>query len=344
MQHKYTPIRLNYYAQQLRKIVQMTVENACSRLKKITLPKHGDNKPTSENGEVNMGTSLFELYLIFKEFESHRLAMISDSSSNAKSKDFHKWFINGVTHWLDISVYKAIKRIEKAIELDKLLPADVTVKYSTSAIDTLAIFYQIETFWHQLNWPDIDGSYAFLTKIVDGICHCCVFYADAMLFRMENLQKDQYVTEKKVNVTTEWCLAINNIEHIKHSLPAAVKELKLNEVIKKLQDHRGPDEAARHDQTLKQLVTNHEKILDKKLSSLIESLVKKICSTLAPLLLTAGENLHQDANLLDQLMTYFEESLKKMDTELTETNFKCILAVLWTQLLANANALIQGNV
>lgn len=321
----------------------MTVENACARLKKITLPKHGDPKLASENGEVNMGTSLFELYLIFKEFESYSLPLTSECS-NVKSKDFHKWFVNGVDHWLDISVYKAIKRIEKAIEIDKLLPADVAVKYSTSAVDTLAIFYQIETFWHQLNWPDVDGSYAFLTKIVDGICYCCVFYADTMTSQIENLPKAQDVGEQKFRVTTEWCLAINNIEHIKQSLPTVVKELKVDAVIKKLQAHRGADEAARREQTLKQLVTNHEKLLNGKLSSLIESLVKRMFSTLVPLVQSSAEDHHQDSKLLDQLMAYLEVSLEKMDTELTETNCKIAIPVLWTNLLANINDLIQANV
>lgn len=319
----------------------MTVENACSRLKTIALPKHGDNKPSSATGEVNMGTSLFELYLIYKEFESHRLALTPEST-NSKTKDFHKWFTNGVTHWLDISVYKALKRIEKAIELDKLLPADDKIKYSTSAIDTLSIFYQIEKSWQQLDWPDVEGSYAFLTKIVDGICQCCVFYVDTIFSRMENLYKAQ--NEKKFKVTIEWCVALNNIEHIRQSLPMFVEELKVDDVIKKLQDFRSPDQAAQCDRSLKQLVTNHEKILDKKLSNSIESLVKKICSMVTPSLNSAAENLHQDSKLLDQLMVDFEESLKKMDTELTETNFKSILTVLWINLLATTNDLIQANV
>lgn len=80
---------------------------------------------------------------------------------------FHGWFMPGVTHWLAISVIKALKRIEKAIELDELKAVDDSVKYSSSAVDTLAIFYQIKIFWQQLDWPDAEGSYTFVAKIVD---------------------------------------------------------------------------------------------------------------------------------------------------------------------------------
>lgn len=58
-------------------------------------------------------------------------------------KDFHKWFHGGVAQWLDIAVLKALQRIEKAVELDNLNPVDETVKYSSSALDTLTIFHQV---------------------------------------------------------------------------------------------------------------------------------------------------------------------------------------------------------
>lgn len=57
--------------------------------------------------------------------------------------NFHKWFQGGVAQWLDIAVFKALQRIEKAVELDNLTPVDDSVKYSSSALDTLTIFHQV---------------------------------------------------------------------------------------------------------------------------------------------------------------------------------------------------------
>lgn len=57
--------------------------------------------------------------------------------------NFHTWFHRGVAQWLDIALYKALQRIQKAVEIDQLNPVDASVKYSSSAVDTLAIFYQV---------------------------------------------------------------------------------------------------------------------------------------------------------------------------------------------------------
>jgi len=57
---------------------------------------------------------------------------------------FHLWFYAGVAQWLDIALYKALQRIKKAVEIDHLVPVDSSVKYSSSAVDTLAIFYQVQ--------------------------------------------------------------------------------------------------------------------------------------------------------------------------------------------------------
>lgn len=88
-------------------------------------------------------------------------------NSKLRMHEFYQWFEKGVTHWLDISVIKALNRIQKAIDLDHLKAVDETVKYSSSAVDTLAIFYQIKIFWQQLDWPEIEGSYTFVAKIVN---------------------------------------------------------------------------------------------------------------------------------------------------------------------------------
>lgn len=64
-------------------------------------------------------------------------------TSSFRISKFHLWFHRGVAQWLDIALYKAMQRIEKAAELDNLKPVDATVKYSSSAVDTLAIFYQV---------------------------------------------------------------------------------------------------------------------------------------------------------------------------------------------------------
>lgn len=87
--------------------------------------------------------------------------------SNYAISKFHSWFFGGVAKWLEIAAEKAKTRVEKAVDLDNLVPVDTNVKYSSSGVDTLAIFYQIKIFWQQLAWPDVEGCYTFVAKIID---------------------------------------------------------------------------------------------------------------------------------------------------------------------------------
>lgn len=112
---------------------------------------------------------------------------------------YYVWFQQGVARWLDIAAYKAMQRIERAVDLDKLVKVDTSVEYSSSAVDTLAIFYQIKVFWQQLAWPDPEGSYSFVAKIIDDICRCSVYYSDKMGFKVNcavNLCKRFEVTKE----------------------------------------------------------------------------------------------------------------------------------------------------
>lgn len=170
MHFPYTKELYITYELKLAELIKPTVEDICRKLKRIDLPEtsshRGGDSGFIEYEDINMGTTLFELYLVLKRFCTLGTAL-SPGESNFAIDEYHRWFTTGVTHWLDIAVYKALMRIHKAIELDKLQPVDETVKYSSSAVDTLAIFYQIKIFWQQLAWPDVEGAYIFVAKIVD---------------------------------------------------------------------------------------------------------------------------------------------------------------------------------
>lgn len=261
-----------------------------------------------------------------------------------KINQYYKWFTPGVTHWLDISVYKALIRIEKAIELDQLTPVDETVKYSSSAVDTLAIFYQIKTFWQQLDWPDVEDSYMFVGKIVDDICRCCVFYADRMSTRVEGLGDFQTVYESnKFEVTQEWCLAINNIDYIRQSLSPFVKELNVDGIISKLAEYRSPIEAERCADTIRNVIDNAIDTERNKILELIEVVARKMSPPMRRFLTEGAELLHQDSNSMDRLMMYLEDSLKTLNSELNEVNFERVLDAIWTELSVILYELVQSN-
>lgn len=109
----------------------------------------------------------------------HRLGQMlcaEGQLEHMKVQNYYNWFRSGVAHWLDIAVYKALKRIDRAIEIDSLQAVDNNVQYTSSAVDTLSTFYQIKVFWTQLAWPDVEGSYTFIAKIIDVSLRNCFYF------------------------------------------------------------------------------------------------------------------------------------------------------------------------
>jgi len=185
------------YEKRITDMCMIIIEDVCARLKRIEVDSR-------DSAELSLGTTLFELYLTLQRYATWvgtiiiaGSSKISDSSDldlkfasrwslaiyrlgqmlcaegqleNMKIQIYHEWFRAGVAHWLDIAVYKALKRIDKAVEIDSLQTVDDSVQYSSSAVDTLTTFYQIKVFWTQLAWPDVEGSYTFIAKIIDVSC------------------------------------------------------------------------------------------------------------------------------------------------------------------------------
>lgn len=331
------------YDKKVMELVKPVVKEICN--KKIERLDLLDNKDMKHNRyeEINMLTTLFELYLLLKRFFVLGSALCP-GVTEFDMKDYYEWFTNGVAHWLDISVYKALTRIKKAIELDSLFAVDTTVKYSSSAVDTLAIFYQIRIFWQQLAWPCAEGSFIFVSKIVDDICQCCVSYADFMAERVDKLGMIETVYEKKFQVTEEWCLAINNIDYIRMSIHSFVKELGVDDIIRNMSDYLGPNEAQRCSDTLQNVIENAIDTGKNKILELIEKLAGKMNPAMKRFLTEGAELYDQDSNAMDRLMMYMEDSLKTLHTELNDDNFTRVLDVIWVEISCILYDLVRSSI
>ena len=104
------------------------------------------------------------------------------------------------------------------------------------------VLLQIKTFWAQLSWPDVESSYAFISKILDvshhisisrycetslkslsvrklhlltaqlqDVCKITIFYSDKMVARVTRERNNNAV---KFQVSETLCLAINNIDYV----------------------------------------------------------------------------------------------------------------------------------
>lgn len=292
--------------------------------------------------EINMMTTLFELYLLLKRFLALGSALCP-GVAEFQTSDFYEWFMNGVAHWLDISLYKALIRIQKAVELDSLIAVDANTKYSSSAIDTLAIFYQIQIFWQQLDWPNAEGAFLFVSKIVDDICRCCVFYADKIADKVNNFGLIETIYEKKFQVTDSWCLALNNIDYILKSISSFAKDLGVDEIIRNMSNFRGELAAQRTSCTLQKIIENTVDTEKNKILEMIETLSKKMSPQMRRFLCEGAELYDQDSNAMDRMMMYMEDSLKTMYSELNEDNFFHVLDAIWLEISCILYDLVQSS-
>nr|CAD7430429.1 unnamed protein product [Timema monikensis] len=305
------------YEKKISELTEEVVTEVCKTLKPLKFnDRPGDD--IYDNDPLTMGTTLFELYLILQRFAVLGSGLSPEDCGRFQISQFHTWFHRGVAQWLDIALYKALQRIHKAVELDDLEPVDVSVKYSSSAVDTLAIYYQ-------------------------DICRCSVFYADKMSKKVEGMGDTQSIYEKKFEVTTEWCLAINNIEYVRQSIVPFVNELGMEEIVTSLGDYRSQNAADHCRKTLQLVIDNAVDTVGNKILELLETVAEKMTPSINRFLMEGAELLNQDCNTVDRLMNYLDDNLVTLHSQLNVDNFDRILAIIWEKLSLVMYALVESN-
>ncbi|KAB0801825.1 hypothetical protein PPYR_04011 [Photinus pyralis] len=344
MNFEYAKTLYNLYQLEIANLIEEEVISICKSLKTIAYDWNCLSQPDSHD-HMSLGTRLFELYLALQRFVCLSTTLCASyEDGNYRIKDCHTWFQGGVEQWLDIAAIKAMQRIEKAVELDDLSPVDESVKYSSSALDTLTIFHQIRIFWDQLNWPDVESAYSFVAKIIDDLCRCCLFYADKMAAKVDGMGDISDNYEKRFEVTKEWCLAINNIDYVCQSLKPFTEELQLNSLIQQLADIRNPVEAERCNDTLQNVLENALDTIQNKIVELLETVATKMSPAMKKLLIEGAEILHQDNNSIHRVMRYLDNNLATLYGELNEDNFNRILEIIWSNLGNILYDLIHSNI
>lgn len=293
--------------------------------------------------DPDMATVLFNVYSILKRFSELRSKLCASGNAFGVSS-YYEWFVDGVANELDVTYQKSLQRIEKAIELDTLTPVDASVNYSSSAIDAVAIFHPIKLFWLQLDWPDVESGYTFLAKIVNDICRCCIHYATKLheIIKIRQLQRND--DNSKSIAIREQCIAINNIEYVRNSLPTVLEELRLDDIITKLMEYRSRSDSQRCEETLKTLIDNALDTKGNHIFDLIEMTAQHICSTIHTFLLSAMNNLQRDSQFFDGLKLDVEELMQILNNTLNEVNFERISSNILDETANIFYELIQPNV
>ncbi|XP_022905569.2 protein unc-13 homolog 4B isoform X2 [Onthophagus taurus] len=340
---KYAKELYKIYQNKLTDLIEPEVKHVSETMARMPHVGFTNIKQVDTNQPMVVGTTLFELYLYIQRFVILGTDLCPTEHETFEIKNFYVWFYSAVAQWLDIALYKALQRIDKAVSLDKLVPVDAEMKISSSAIDSLSIFYQIKVFWQELNWPDVEGSYTFIAKIIDDICRCCVYYADRVSDAVEGMGDIKDVYEQRFQVTNEWCLAINNIDYVLQHLIPFTKEMEMEKIIEKLGDIKSPLEAQRCQHTLDTVIVNAVDTVKNKIIELLETVAEKMTPSMKRLLIEGAELFQQDCNSIDKVMRYLDDNLHTLHDQLNEENFSRILDIIFIYLNNILTDLIQSN-
>ena len=101
-----------------------------------------------------------------------------------------------------------------------------------------------------------------------------------MVIKLNEMETDKkFCVDNKFIITTEWCLAINNIDYVRQSLTPFLTELNMESIIDKLSQVRSQIEADRCRQTLVTVVENSIDTVRNKIIDLTDTLIQKVILT-----------------------------------------------------------------
>ncbi|EEC08524.1 munc13-4, putative [Ixodes scapularis] len=280
---------------------------------------------------ISMGAALFELYMALQEFVRFREHLPREDWDQLSIQNFHLWFADSVQGWFAVAKVKARQRIRKALELDRIKFVDSFVQHSTSAVDTTTCFVQIKEFWRQLAWPDLQGSYPFVFKILEAVCDGAMFYAN--LCHQKLLNAGYYDEEGQFDV----CIVINNMEHVRRALRPLHEELDLDHIVGAIEVSEGDRQADKCRAAFQGLLHGAEEDVVHKILTIIAGLSEKVMERVAYLSSICS------GAALGPLVDYLDTNLKTLYQSLMRVNFYRTLEAVWRVVLQELTLTARNN-
>ncbi|XP_033038113.1 protein unc-13 homolog D isoform X3 [Trachypithecus francoisi] len=275
-----------------------------------------------------MGESLFQLYISLKE-----LCQLRPSSSERDGvlalDNFHRWFQPAIPSWLQKTYNVALARVQRAVQMDELVPLGELTKHSTSAVDLSTCFAQISHTARQLDWPDPEEAFMITVKFVEDTCRLALVYCSLIKARARELSSGQKDQGQAANML---CVVVNDMEQLRlviGKLPTQLAWEALEQRVGAVLE-QGQLQNTLHAQLQSALAgLGHE--IRTGVRTLAEQLEVGIAKHIQKLVGVRESVLPEDAIL--PLMKFLEVELCYMNTNLVKENFSSLLTLLWTHTL-----------
>ncbi|XP_043506388.1 BAI1-associated protein 3 isoform X2 [Frieseomelitta varia] len=292
---------------------------------------------------AEIGTPMFELYLALQDFVTMKENLPQSDHKTLAICKYYEWFRPAVDKWLDLAKLKAIQRVRKSAELDRICPGEYIVKHGTSAIDVTACLYQIKEFWKKLAWPDLPGSYNLVLKVVDAICSSAAYYAE--ITHQKLADSGYYEEQTPYKTTDEMCVAVNGLEYVRRWLLKLGEELLVEKLLTALECQAG-DSARMQWRTA---LTSPLEQTPGQMLLFINQIVSRIGTKMRPPLKKAMFHLAWSPDSLPTseaiapLLEYLDMHLVVLNSALLIVNFNRVLQDIWEVVLAELSNQMDGN-
>ncbi|KAK9310329.1 hypothetical protein QLX08_000330 [Tetragonisca angustula] len=338
-----------YFSAVYKQLDKLMQNELGARVTTACLQLHGQNADEEYvlPPGAEIGTPMFELYLALQDFVTMKENLPQSDHKTLAICKYYEWFRPAVDKWLDLAKLKAIQRVRKSAELDRICPGEYIVKHGTSAIDVTACLYQIKEFWKKLAWPDLPGSYNLVLKVVDAICSSAAYYAE---ITHQKLADSGYYEEQTPYKTTdeviaEMCVAINGLEYVRRWLLKLGEELLVEKLLTALECQAG-DSARMQWRTA---LTSPLEQTPGQMLLFINQIVSRIGSKMRPPLKKAMFHLAWSPDSLPTseaiapLLEYLDMHLVVLNSALLIVNFNRVLQDIWEVVLAELSNQMDGN-
>uniref|UniRef100_A0A8C3YTG7 Unc-13 homolog D n=1 Tax=Catagonus wagneri TaxID=51154 RepID=A0A8C3YTG7_9CETA len=277
---------------------------------------------------MEVGESLFQLYVSLKEL--CQLGPVPSERDGVLALDgFHRWFQPAIPSWLQKTYSVALARVQRAVQMDELVPLGELTKHSTSAVDLSTCFAQISHTARQLDWPDPEEAFMITVKFVEDTCRLALVYCSLIKARARELSAGQKDQGQAANML---CVVVNDMEQLRlviGRLPTQLAWEALEQRVGAVLE-QGQLQNTLHTQLQTALAgLGHE--IRAGVRTLAEQLEAGIAKHIQKLVGVKESVLPEDAIL--PLMKFLEVKLCYMNTNLVQENFSSLLTLLWTHTL-----------
>ncbi|CAH1800525.1 unnamed protein product, partial [Owenia fusiformis] len=260
---------------------------------------------------------------------------------------FHSWFTESLVFWLSTFKTEAVRRMEKALEIDRdVVQVTSLVKYSNSSVDVLSSFAKITSEWKAIDFPDPDNQVMGVTKITDTICDGARLYADKIGCILE--RNGYYTMNEKsqatFDVTDQLCITLNNIEHVRQYIDELPNLLEWEKVVAAMST-KHEDEAVGEQsmRTLAKLQNTAHDDVKMKSSVLLQKITDRMSVDIRKytLLFTRGQPLKKSS--IDPILDYLESNLHILYEKLMCCYYPKMLEHLWNVVLTAVHDTLQNG-